>query len=174
MVCPKESPSTEYPRCGVCGIVRQVEKDSMEAVTIATFNEPEQAEPVRKRLEEAGIPAQVYDERALQCFFFLSPKALAGIRLRVDKTNYARAESLLNDWHSTSGVLREAIRCPECGSSRIEYPQFSRHFAWGAIAAVFAALGCFERKFFCKHCQYTWPTKVKVEPRRDALGWPER
>jgi hypothetical protein len=73
----------------------------------------------------------------------------------------------------SSGVLRDAIRCPECGSSRIEYPQFSRRFTWGAIAAVFADLGFFEKKFFCKHCQYTWPTKVKVEPKRDLLGWPE-
>src|SRR5438093_10349824 len=115
----------------------------MEAVTVATFNEPEAAEPVRQALENAGIHAEIHDERSLQRFFFLAPP-LAGVRLRVDKKDYSRAESLLNEWHAAKGLLHEAIRCPECGSSRIEYPQFSRHFTWGGIAAVFAALGFFE------------------------------
>jgi len=82
-------------------------------------------------------------------------------------------ENLLNEWDKASGDLHEAIRCPECGASQIEYPQFSRRFTWGGIAAIVAALGFFEKKFFCKHCQHTWPTKVKVEPKRDILGWPE-
>jgi hypothetical protein len=144
----------------------------MEPVTVATFNELEEAEPLRQRLAQAGVPAQIHDERRLQRFFFLS-RPLAGVRLRVDKKDYTRAENLLNECDKASGILHDAIRCPECGSSRIEYPQFSRRFTWGGIAAVFAALGFFEKKFFCKHCQYTWPTKLKVEPRRDILGWPE-
>jgi hypothetical protein len=144
----------------------------MEPVTIATFNEPGPAEPLKRRLEEAGIPAEILDERGLQRFFFLS-RPLAGIRLRIDKQNYARAESLLHEWDQTSSILHDAIRCPECGSSRIEYPQFSRRFAWGGIAAVFASLGFFQKKFFCKHCQFTWPTEIKLEPKRDILGWPK-
>jgi len=144
----------------------------MEPVTVATFNEPEEAEPVRQRLTDVGIFAEVHDERKLQKYLFLS-RPLAGIRLRVDKKDHSRAESLLNEWDKTTGILRDAIRCPECGSSRIEYPQFSRHFAWGAVAAVCAALGFFGRKLFCKHCQYTWPTEVKVEAKRDILGWPQ-
>ena len=145
----------------------------MEAVTVATFNEPEQAEPLKRRLEEAGIKANVLDERALQRFLFFSDP-LAGIRLRVDKNDYARAETLLNEWDKGTGMLRQAIRCPECGSSRIHYPQCSRRFTWGVIAGFFAGLGFFERKFYCKQCQYTWPTKIKLEPKRDALGWPQR
>src|SRR5438094_747926 len=144
----------------------------MEPVTVATFNELEEAEPLRRRLEQAGIAAHIHDERRLQRFFFLC-RPLAGVRLRVDKKDYTRAENLSHEWDKQSGDLRDAIRCPECGSSRIEYPQFSRRFTWGGIAAVFAALGCFERKFFCKDCHYTWPAKVKVEPKTDLLGWPE-
>ena len=56
-----------------------MEKEFIEAVTVGTFNDAEQAKPVRRRLEEDGI-----------------------------------------------------------------------------------------------HCQYTWPTKVKVEPSRDTLGRPKR
>jgi hypothetical protein len=144
----------------------------MEWLTVATFNELEQAEPLRRRLQEAGFTAEIHDERNLQKWYFLAP-ALAGIRLRVPKERHAEARRLVQEWHTREGVLRDAIICPECGSSRIEFPQFSRHFLWGGIAAVFAALGCFERKFFCKDCNYTWPAKVKVVPKTDVLGWPE-
>ena len=142
-----------------------------EPVTVATFNEREPAEPLRGRLEETGVQAEILDETGLQRYFFFS-RPLAGIRLRVDKKDFERAEGLLKQWHQASGVLNNAIRCPECGSSRLEYPQFSRRFTWGGIAAVFASLGFFEKKFFCRHCQYTWPTQIKLWPERDILGWP--
>jgi len=145
----------------------------MEWLTAATFNEPEYAEPLRRRLNEAGIPAEIHDERKLQKWYFLAP-TLAGIRLRVPKEKQPEARKLLETWHAQDGALRCAIICPECGSSRIEYPQFSRHFLWGGVAAVFAALGCFQRKFFCKSCNYTWPASMKLEPRTDVLGWPEK
>jgi len=145
----------------------------MEWLTVATFNELEEAEPLLQRLERAGIKGQIYDERKVQKWYFLAP-ALAGIRLRVAKEQQPAARSLLDQWNASEGVLKDAIICPECGSSRIEYPQFSRHFLWGGVAAVFAALGCFQRKFFCKNCQFTWPASVKVKPKTDALGWPEK
>src|SRR6266704_5425689 len=145
----------------------------MYPVTVATFNEPVEAEPVRQRLEQTGIRSEMHDERNLQAFFFLS-RPLAGIRLRVDKSDFVRAEALLEQWDKESGLLKDAVRCPECGTSRIDYPQFSRRFTWGGIAAVFAALGFFKKKFFCRNCQYTWPTHIKLEPKKDVLGWPER
>lgn len=145
----------------------------MEWLTVATFNERADAEPPQRRLEEAGIKAEIHDERNLQKWYFLSP-ALAGIRLRVPKEKQPAARDLLDKWHALDGALRKAVICPDCGSSRIEYPQFSRHFTWGGIAAVFAALGCFQRKFFCKSCNFTWAASLKVEPKTDALGWPEK
>jgi len=145
----------------------------MEWLTVATFNEPEHAEPSHRLLQEAGITSQIYDERMLQKWYFLAP-TLAGIRLRVPKEKHPAARKLLEEWHARDGALRNAIICPECGSSRIEFPQFSRHFLWGGVAAVFAALGCFQRKFFCKTCNFTWPASVKLQPRTDVLGWPEK
>jgi hypothetical protein len=145
----------------------------MEWLTVATFNELEDAEPLCLRLREAGFLAETHDERKLQKWYFLAP-ALAGIRVRVPKERHPQARQLVEQWRGQDGALRKAIICPDCGSSRIEYPQFSRHFLWGGIAAVFAALGCFERKFFCKDCHYTWPAKLKVEAKKDLLGWPEK
>src|SRR3989442_13025051 len=145
----------------------------MEWLTVATFNEPEHAELLPRRLQEAGIAAEIYDERKLQKWYFLAP-TLAGIRLRVPKQKHAAARKLLEEWHARDGALRNAIICPECGSSRIEFPQFSRHFLWGGVAAVFAVLGCFQRKFFCKTCNFTWPASVKRQPRPDVLVWQEK
>jgi hypothetical protein len=145
----------------------------MHPVTVATFNDRAEAEPVRQRLEQAGVRSQIHNEKYLQEFFFLS-RPLAGIRLRVDKSDFVRAEALLQQWDKESGLLKEAVRCPECGSSRIDYPQFSRRFTWGGIAAIFASLGFFPKEFFCRDCQYTWPTKIKLDAKRDILGWPEK
>src|SRR5258706_9846148 len=110
----------------------------MEWLTVATFNEPEGAAPALERLRRAGFDAEIHDERNLQKWYFLS-SPLAGIRLRVPKEKQPAARAFLEELNLPEGLLRNAILCPECGSSRIEYPQFSRRFLWGGIAAVFAA-----------------------------------
>ena len=80
----------------------------MEPVTVLTFNEPEQAEPLKRRLEEAGIPAATYDERKLQRVF-LCRESLAGIRLRVDRKDFDRARALLWEWQRSDNALRDAV-----------------------------------------------------------------
>ena len=145
----------------------------MEPVTVLTFDEPEPAEPLKRRLEEAGIHASVYDERKLQ-HVFLAPGSLAGIRLRVDRKDFERARELLAEWHARDGVLREAIHCPECGSSRVQFPQFTRKFVLPNFGALLCAIGLMEWKFYCQDCQYTWPRKQNVPPNLDVLGWPKK
>ncbi|MCI0352438.1 MAG: DUF2007 domain-containing protein, partial [Acidobacteriales bacterium] len=135
----------------------------MEPVTVLTFNEPEQAEPLKQRLEQAGIPAAIYDERKLQRVF-LCRESLAGIRLRVDRKNFERARALLCDWHRQGGALRDAVHCPECGSSRVQYPQFTRKFVLPNFGALLCATGLIEWEFYCQECQFTWPRKVNVPP----------
>jgi len=105
----------------------QEERAFMEMVTVATFNEPQQAEPLKQRLERAGIQSEVHDERNLQRYWFMS-ETLAGIRLRVEKHSYQKARELLEGWDRVDDALHDAIHCPECKSSRVEYPQFTRKF----------------------------------------------
>ncbi len=146
----------------------------MEPVTILTFNEPEQAEPVCRRLEKAGLHPEVYDERPRQKFWFTSNR-LAGIRVRVDKHEYEQAERVIEEWEDAEpDLLRDAVHCPECGSSEVDYPQFNRKFKLEpAVYAMLSAVGFFEKKFYCQHCHYTWPVAQRIEPRTDILGWPE-
>src|SRR2546430_4883116 len=99
----------------------------MEPVTIATFNEKENAQPLVTRLEQAGIHAEIHDETKLQKFYFLSEN-YAGIRVRVDAKEFERAKNLIETWDKQEGILRKALHCPKCGSSRVQYPQFTRQF----------------------------------------------
>jgi hypothetical protein len=143
----------------------------MNMVTEATFNKPEDAEPLRKRLEAAGIRTEIRDERKLQRYWFISDP-LAGIHLRVDGNQYEAANRLIHEWDAAEGVLKDAVHCPACRSSRVEYPQFTRKFVSPTFYAVLCALHIFERRFYCEDCHFTWPLHDKVETPTDLLGWP--
>jgi hypothetical protein len=146
----------------------------MEVVTVATFNEPQDAEPIVERLKQCGILARVHDERKIQKYWFVS-RPHAGIRIQVPKEQFLMTEQLLQEWHVAERVLDRAIRCPECGSSRIEYPQFSRNsIIPNSVLGLFMLVGMVDKEFYCQECQHTWPATVKIEPSRDALGWPEK
>jgi hypothetical protein len=145
----------------------------MKMVNEATFNEPEDAEPLRKRLEAAGIHTDIQDERNLQRYWFISDP-LAGVHLRVERGHLEKADALLHQWDSAEGVLKSAVHCPACDSPRVDFPQFTRKFVSPAFYAVLCALHLFERKFYCNDCHYTWPASQKLEPKTDRLGWPIR
>jgi len=124
-------------------------------------------------LEQAGIPAVIYDERKLQRAF-LSRESLAGIRLRVDRKDFERARALVWEWEKRDKVLKDAIHCPECRSSRVQFPQFTRKFVLPNFGALLCAVGLMEWKFYCQDCQYTWPRRQSVPPNLDPLGWPRK
>jgi transposase-like protein len=63
------------------------------------------------------------------------------------------------------------IRCPDCGSTQVEYPQFSRNTIVGALPAVAAAVGMVEPEFFCRSCHYSWaPAPTEAPPVGDAIS----
>ena len=107
-----------------------------QLLTIATFNDREPADRLTTRLRDAGFNADVFDESAAQKWLLLNLKPRAHMRVRVPKADGDRAMQQLRDWDAADGAMKEAIRCPQCGSSRIEYPQFSRRTLMGALPAV--------------------------------------
>jgi hypothetical protein len=146
-----------------------------QVTTIASFNETAPAEKLASRLREAGFEAEVRDESGEQKWklYNLNPKA--HIRIVIDEARTPEAETLLRQWQEADGALAEAIRCPECGSARVEYPQFSRRTIMGALPAALAAAGVIERDFYCEGRHYTWPAEAPAtEPELDPLGWPKK
>jgi hypothetical protein len=120
---------------------------------------------LKRRLDAAGIPAGVHNERKLQRFWFLAKKPYASVQLQVAKEQMQSAQETLREWQTSDGALHDAIRCPSCGSLRVEYPQMTRKFVLPTLVAhVLHFLGLLDHKFYCDDCQLTWSAPTK-------MGW---
>jgi hypothetical protein len=144
----------------------------MTSVPLVTFNELEPAQALRERLQQAGISATIHDESKLERFWFMSPPH-AAIHIEVPQSQYLEARQLIAVWDTEEGLLRQAVRCPDCRSSRIEFPQITRKFITPTVARLFMSLHVIPQEFYCLDCHYTWPLKVPVERKLDILGFPE-
>jgi hypothetical protein len=144
-----------------------------QIITVATFNAREPAEALKDRLDKEGLHTDVLDESSTQALFFMSREHRAHMRVQVRKEEYEGALRLIQGWE-TDGVMLEAVRCPQCGSSRVEFPQFSRKTAGSMLFALLAAAHLIPREYYCEDCQFTWPDKVQPEVERDALNWPRQ
>lgn len=145
-----------------------------QLVAVATFNERDPAERLIARLIEAGFHADLQDESDEQKWklFNLTPRA--HLRVRVHSSEEDRAIAQLGAWKDDP-ILAEAVQCPECGSSRAQFPQFSRKTIVGALPAALAAAGVIEQDYYCQACQFTWPAQPPgPEPEVDRLNWPKR
>lgn len=138
----------------------------MNRMSVALFNDHAKAEAVRQRLVQAGIPAEVHDELTHEKLW-MACKDDCGVRLEVPADEFERAEDLLVEWDTKEGALRDAIHCPECGSLRVEYPQYTRKSLLTNLAmGVAANVGLVEKDYYCEECHFTWP-KEGTKPRRD-------
>jgi hypothetical protein len=125
-------------------------------VTIATFNEPAKAKRLKQRFQQAGIKADIHNEGHLQQVAFMS-KPQANVKLQVDDDEFERAQGLMVEWETTDPDVAAAIvRCPQCGSSAVEYPQMTRKFMTPAVVAVLCALKIIPKEFYCQDCHFTW------------------
>ena len=144
----------------------------MNKVNVASFNELDEANAVKNRLEQAGIRAEVYDESKLQRFWFQA-EPFAGKKVRVDERDFEKAKLALDALDAKEGTLHDAVRCPKCDSPRVEYPAATRKFVGPALIEIFCTTThLMEKQFYCESCQHTWGTKVKLKPETDVLGWP--
>jgi hypothetical protein len=143
----------------------------MNMVTLASFNKLDQAEAVRDRLAQEDIHAHVYDESKVQRFWFMS-EPLAAIKLEVPEQEFDIARTVMDRLNASEDLLHNAVRCPQCNSSRVEYPQFTRKFLTPTLVELACTLKVVEKEFYCEDCHYTWPKEAHADPERDVLGWP--
>lgn len=126
----------------------------MNTISIALFHCRSDAEPLQKRLSEAGIQAKAHD-----CF------SIKGARIEVPADEFERAHKLLVDWDA-EGALRNTIRCPECHSLRIEYPQYTHKSSLpNLLVSALVNMHAIRKEFYCYDCQFTWP-KEGTKPSR--------
>jgi hypothetical protein len=125
-------------------------------VTIATFHEPAKAKRLQERFRQAGVPVDIHNEGHLQQAVFMS-KPQANVKLLVDDNDFERAQSLMVEWEASDPEIAAAtVRCAQCNSSSIDYPQLSRRFLTPALASILFALRIFPKEFYCENCHYTW------------------
>lgn len=123
-------------------------------VTIATFNEPAKAKHLKERLHQSGVKADVHNEGQMQAAMMAKP--MANAKVLVEENDFEKAHQLMVDWESTDPEVGAAIRCPNCQSPRIEYPQMTRRFRLPWIANLLFAMKLFDKEFYCRDCQFTW------------------
>ena len=138
----------------------------MNNMPVALFGDRAEAEPVRQRLAQAGFNVQINEHPPMATLWFV-PRPEGGVRVEVQCDQFERAEQTLLDWDAAEGALSQAIRCQECGSFRVEYPQYARHSLLTNLAMGFlATLHLLERDYYCEDCHYTWP-REGTRPRRN-------
>ncbi|MBI3850239.1 MAG: hypothetical protein HY298_08120 [Verrucomicrobia bacterium] len=145
----------------------------MHKETLATFNEMDKAVLLKECLDKAGVHAEIYDESKLQKFWFMS-ESLAGKKIRIDEKDFETAKHVLEGLDAREDVLHDSVRCPQCKSPRIEYPQFTRKFITPTLVEIFCTLHLVEKEFYCMDCHFTWPKEEKPLPDLDVLGWPRK
>jgi hypothetical protein len=144
----------------------------MKTIPIATFNKLTPAELLLGQFRHAGVNAIIHDESKLERFWFRS-EPLAAIHVEVPQQDYLQANRMMHEWEKATRLLREAVRCPECHSSRVEFPQVTRRFLTPALCQMLLILlHVTPRQYYCQDCHFTWPKVAKVEPELDILGWP--
>ncbi len=144
-----------------------------QLITVATFNDRQPADATAAHLRAAGFGAAVYDESDEQKWKLFNLKPRAHLRVRVQMSEEAGAVEALRNWNG-DGAMGRAVHCPECNSSRIEFPQFSRKTIMGALPAALAATGMIDQQFYCEACHFTWPAEpAKAGPEVDILNWPK-
>ena len=144
-----------------------------QTLTLATYNDAVPAEALKDRLIEAGFHADLQDDSGAQAIFFLSRHPRAHMHVHVRKEEFERASGLARQLE-TEGKLGPVVKCPQCGGSRIEYPQWSRHALEGALFGFLSAIHLWPREYYCEDCQFTWPDKIEPVVDRDALNWPRK
>lgn len=125
-------------------------------VTIATFSEPTKAKALKERFQQAGVKADIHNESYLQQVAFMS-KPKANVKVQVEDTDFERAQALMVEWEASDPDISSAlIRCPQCGSSSIEYPQMTRKFMTPALVGLLCMMKIIPKEFYCEDCHFTW------------------
>ncbi len=124
--------------------------------SIAAFDDEQAAGALAFRMDEQGFEAITSSDSVEQLLMFFNPHPRAQHHVFVPGQKLEAALKWLSGLDAKDPILRSAIRCPDCGSTRIEYPQFSRKTIVGSLPAIGAALGIIKRQFYCTACHFTW------------------
>ncbi|MEI9960706.1 MAG: hypothetical protein WDM76_06130 [Limisphaerales bacterium] len=125
-------------------------------VNVAMFEELNDGQVLEQFIKSKRIEARIHNDRMLQLFLFLCPPR-ATFRVQVRYNDFKRTIDILDSGAGVSAVLQKAIRCPSCGSLRVEYPQMTRKFFLPTLllhlGIIFRVI---EHECYCENCHHIW------------------
>ena len=138
---------------------------------VAIFENANDGQMLEMDLKNKGFETRTYVDKLLQCFLFLCPPH-ATIRVEVRANDFKNVTYLLDHEPATSVPLQRAIRCPSCGSLRVQYPQMTRRFL---LPTLLLHLGIIFRvivhQAYCESCHWLWSlSKKRVSAPAKALA----
>jgi hypothetical protein len=144
---------------------------------LAAFDHPKPAETLVAFLDQHGFVVRLYDERKLQRYWFLT-RPMAGMCVQVPEDTLPAARDFLLAQPEGYDLLRTAIHCPACKSTRVHYPQMTRKNVLPTLVAhVLVALGLLRHEYYCEDCHFTWTrgeqrpkSRVKRSPNIPLFG----
>lgn len=123
---------------------------------VAIFENANDGQMLEMDLKNKGFETRTYVDKLLQYFLFLCPPH-ATIRVEVRANDFKNVTCLLDHEPAASGLLQRAIRCPSCGSLRVQYPQMTRRFL---LPTLLLHLGIIFRfiahQAYCESCHWLW------------------
>lgn len=78
----------------------------MKPVTVAAYNSPAEAEPLKQRLEAAGIPAEIRSESRSDKILEFA-RVNAGVRVEVPREHFEKALLIMHDWEVEKDTTSE-------------------------------------------------------------------
>jgi len=126
-------------------------------ITVASFDNTEQAELLKAQLENAGIQAFVADA-AVVSLNWLYSNAVGGVKVQVHEDDLDRAKVLLEEWQQQpedSAALSE-YKCPKCGSTKVELRKISMSFFMLSLLVLGIPLAFYRPRCHCLACGKTW------------------
>ena len=137
-------------------------------VTIATFDDAAKAKHLKERFRQSSVRADVLTEGRMQAAASRADQH-ANVRVQVEEADFATAQNLMVEWEKSDPDIGAAIRCPQCGSPRIHYPQMARKFPFTTgLFGILLALKIIPKEYYCEDCQNTWSKEPEPLPRPPA------
>ncbi len=129
----------------------------MNMMPVALYADREKAKAIQKYLVEAGFNAVINEKPPLTNFWFVS-RGKSATRVEVPNEQFDRAETFLLEIDAGEDALSGAVRCPECESLRVKYPQYAEHSLLTNLAmGVLAHLRVIDKYYYCEDCHFAWP-----------------
>ena len=130
-------------------------------VTVAIFENANDGRMLEVDLKNKGFETRTYIDKLLQCFLFLCPPR-ATIRVQVRAHDFKNVTYFLDHESATSVLLQRAIRCPTCGSLRVQYPQMTRRFLLPTLSLHLGIILRFiTHEAYCESCHWLWSLPKK-------------